>query len=324
MRMTEKHAPISIQPNILYVCSAARSGSTLTDMFLGGHSQVASLGELGFLNKDLSVDEFCSCGQKLRECSAWGSVFDRLGKNAPDLRQSPYALRLWDAIAYDKIDHAIQTPMFKIASRLRNLWLDLREAVPAALRPLFPIPPIRQRALQNKIALYNAIAASWNKRLLVDSSKNPHEAMELYRRWPDRVRIVLVVRDGRGVFLSRLTSGFGRNDSLKGWRNYYRRALRILDTGVPASNLLKLRYEDFASKPDDFGRRLCEFCGLDFESQMLDLGAATRHMVNGNDTRFKAGRGIYLDERWRTQLSVGDLEYFLRKGGAMNSRLGYT
>jgi hypothetical protein len=39
---------------ILYVCSAARCGSTLTDMFLGGHPQVASTGELSLIGKTLA------------------------------------------------------------------------------------------------------------------------------------------------------------------------------------------------------------------------------------------------------------------------------
>lgn len=42
---------VTMESTVIYVCAAAHSGSTLSDMFLGGHSQIASLGELSFLGK---------------------------------------------------------------------------------------------------------------------------------------------------------------------------------------------------------------------------------------------------------------------------------
>jgi hypothetical protein len=41
----------TMEPTVIYVCAAARSGSTLSDMFLGGHSRISSLGELSFRGK---------------------------------------------------------------------------------------------------------------------------------------------------------------------------------------------------------------------------------------------------------------------------------
>ncbi len=83
---------------ILYICSAARSGSTLTDMFVGGHSQAASLGEINQLGKAISLDGKCSCGEKLRACMQWRKVFDViLSTHGIDLIKNPYAFRLWDA-----------------------------------------------------------------------------------------------------------------------------------------------------------------------------------------------------------------------------------
>ena len=56
--------------HVLYICSAARSGSTLTDMFIGGHSQTASLGEINLLGNAISLNAECSCGDKLSAFSA--------------------------------------------------------------------------------------------------------------------------------------------------------------------------------------------------------------------------------------------------------------
>ena len=57
--------------HVLYICSAARSGSTLTDMFIGGHSQTASLGEINLLVNAISLNADCSCGDKLSACMQW-------------------------------------------------------------------------------------------------------------------------------------------------------------------------------------------------------------------------------------------------------------
>mgnify|MGYP005820476915 CR=1 FL=1 len=56
---------------------------------------------------------------------------------------------------------------------------------------------------------------------------------------------------------------------------------------------------------------------------MLQLDSVVRHMVNGNDTRFKPGKGIALDERWRRDLQPEELAYFNARGLHMNAALGY-
>lgn len=312
-------------PTILYICAAARSGSTLCDMFLGGHSQMASSGELNFLGKALRLGQQCTCGSTVASCESWGKVLDGLRSELGfDLRSSPYALRLWDAIAANVIDHAYQTPMFLRSVRLKKAWMEFRQRLPNKVRRLVPVPSSLSHALENKIVLYRAISRAWGKQVLVDSSKNQREAVELFRRWPERVRVVLLTRDGCGVFLSQKRGGRENGRSLSGWRNYYRRAVPLIEKEIPDNSLFRLRYEDLAQDPEKIGRELCSFAGVTFEPAMLDLSQASRHMVNGNDTRFAPRKGIQLDERWRHELSNDDLEYFDRHGGSlMNRRLGY-
>lgn len=324
--MNDPQAPGSVpatrQFTVLYVCSAARCGSTLTDMFVGGHPEAASLGELNFLGKALSLDADCSCGVKLRRCAEWGAAFDALkASRGIDLRADPYGFRLWDALAVNQVDHAHQTRSLRAAVKLRKGLMELREHLPVAMKPMLR-PAALTQALHNKEHLYRTLASTWDKRVLVDSSKNMREALEFYRSWPHLLKLVLVTRDGRGVYLSRRRTGRSRQEALDGWLNYYARALPMADK-LPQASLLRLRYEDLASDPAGTGKRLCDFAGLDFEPNMLELGEAIRHLVNGNDTRFSAHQGIRLDERWRTELVGEELQYFNQRGGEMNVRLGY-
>jgi hypothetical protein len=324
--MTEKEASATRPDDApawrtVYICSAGRSGSTLTDMFLGGHSQAASLGEVNHLGKAVALQQTCACGTIVRECGHWKRVFDDLAtRTGCDFRARPYAFRLWDAMAGIVIDRNRQTPAYKVAVALRKAWLDLRHRTGNRL----PLLPSQATALRNKIALYESIARQWGKQVMIDSSKNAREAVELYRHMPGRVKIILLTRDGRGVFLSSRTSKKSQSESLAAWLRFYRRALPLLEKQIAPDDLLTLRYEDFATDPENTGRRLCEFSGLDFEASMLDLAAATRHIVNGNDTRFATGKGIRLDERWRNALVGDDLAYFQKHGSKMNERLGYS
>lgn len=309
---------------VLYICSAARSGSTLTDMFMGGHSQAASLGEINLLNKAIKLNADCSCGSKIRECREWLKVFNAiLSTQGINMIEDPYKLRLWDALAYREIDHQHQTNLYRLSINLRKAWMEARDLLPDILREHFPMPPILVKALCNKMNLYKKISHCWNKLIILDSSKNAREAVELHQRWPSRVKVVLLTRDGRGVYLSRRSSGRSQSESVSGWLKYYQRALPLLERYIAPDSLIKIRYEDLASEPERMGHLLCNFVGICFEPQMLDLSSRSRHLVNGNDTRFSPGKGIHLDERWRTKLLGAELEFFQRTGGSMNSLLGY-
>lgn len=307
---------------VLYICSAARCGSTLTDMFVGGHSQAASLGEVNFLGKAIALNQTCSCGASMRECENWDAVFRELEARINiNVRLKPYKFSLWDALAWNVVDKNRQTAGYKLAVFLRKCWLEMRYHSAC----MVPLLPSQRKALKNKITLYDSIARQWGRHLIVDSSKNAREAVELNRMMPGRVKVLLVTRDGRGVFLSRRKSQCSRRQSLFGWMNYYRRALPLLEKQVRDDDRLILRYEDLAANSQEVGKQLCNFLRIQFEEKMLDLDASVRHMVNGNDTRFAASKGIQLDERWKNELSGDDLDYFVEHGGeALNRCLGYV
>lgn len=322
--MSSSKPPPRALPQVLYVCSAARCGSTILDMFLGGHPQATSLGEINLFNKALKLRQMCTCGVGLAECPAWARVFAGLKQDSGvDVLADPYGYRLWNARARVVVDAEHQDAVFELRFKLRKAWLLARARLPAFIRQRTPLPPSLRETIDNKMALYRTVAESWGKQVVVDSSKNPWEAIELARRWPQQVKVVLLTRDGRGVYLSRRGSGFDRDECVDGWRTYYRRVLPLFARELPAASVLMLKYEDFARQPEETGRRLCQWVGLDFHPAMLDLAAGERHMVNGNDTRFKPQQGIRLDERWQSELQGEELAYFTERGASLNGRLGY-
>lgn len=317
-------ASSSDKPTVVYVCSGSRCGSTVLDMFLGSHRDVASLGELNMLGKVLSVGRPCTCGQILRDCPAWRGVFDRLnGATGVDLRVDPYGLPLWKARARFNIDRSHQTPAFERRVRIMHAALQLRQRVALWTGYLLPAPASVRAAVRGKMAVYEAISSAWGRRVLVDSSKNALEAIELARTFPDRVRVLLLTRDGRGVFFSHRSTGMDEPTSLRSWLTYYQRNAPLLQASLPTRQLMTLRYETFAGDPVTTGRRLCEWLGLEVNPMMANLDGGHWHMVDGNETRFTAGKGVRLDDRWRQGLVGDDAAYFSAHGARLNRALGY-
>lgn len=90
---------------------------------------------------------------------------------------------------------------------LRNVYICLRYNLPllGALAPSFT------QGVRNTHRVYDKVRALTGKRVVVDSSKHCARAAALYLAQPDITRVVVLVRDGRGMFYSNLQRGFGRN-----------------------------------------------------------------------------------------------------------------
>lgn len=309
---------------ICFICSAARSGSTLLDLLIGGHFAAASLGEFSFLGKALALNQPCSCGEAICECSQWKKVLNHVADDRGiDLRQDPYRLRQWDTRASVVIDHKDQTPVSLLFGKIRSAWCDqyfgrrLDRSLPGLL------PKRLRDGVANSFYLYGVIASEWGKQVIVDSSKNVHKALALYSRYPESVRIIYLTRDGRGVYFSRRSSDFSRAESIDGWYKYNARASRLLQSCVAEEHLYRLKYEDLVTRTPEMLEQICRFLGVEFDARMTDLLHGERHLVNGNQTMFKRDRGVKLDERWKSGLSGEELQYFNQRCGALNTALGY-
>lgn len=306
----------------LYICSAARSGSTLLDMLIGGHSESASLGEFSFFGKAIKLNQTCGCGEKIQQCESWHKVIERIRTDRGiDLLENPYALRQWDTNASRVIDHEQQTPIYLKLAKLRSLLCKLRYSSHSQLK--VPLPPSLSAGIENTVYLYEVILKEWQKSFVIDSSKNMNKAIALYEKAPEKTKVLLLTRDGRGVFHSRFSSGFSREQSLAGWQRYYSYALKLLTKNISKSNLLIVKYEDLVVDLERNLQKICEFVGVDFERDMLNLAAGTRHLVNGNNTMYKRSDGVKFDERWKSELAKDDLQWFMNKAAKLNESLGY-
>ena len=314
----------------LYIVSSPHGGSTLASIVLGNHPAAFNLGEVSFIPKLLALREPCTCGEPLVDCAHWGGVFDQLEQSTgKDLRQDPYSLFLGEALkgkdGSGLIDYEHQT-------RWRYLIGKSRGAIETAgllLTPRFiglnttTLPSVR-KSVANTLALYRAAAQVCDAQLVIDASKQPRKAPQLYSGDPDNVRILHLVRDGRGVVTSR-RKYMPIERSAERWNHYHRLSTRILDRWVPEEHRRRVRYEDFVADPPAVLRELFEWLGLTYTDACLQFSDdQVVHSAGGNPARFGLSDGIRsADERWRTELSPKDLAVFDRLAGPLNRELGY-
>ncbi len=306
----------------VYICAAARSGSTMLDMLIGGHSKAASLGEFSFLGKAIALDQTCGCGTSVKECTEWNKVFETvLIEKGVDLLEKPYALRQWDTKASVVIDKSQQTFWYLLTAKFRSALCKFR--FQRLTRFKLSFPSSLKRGVENTLYLYRIILTKWEKSIVIDSSKNINKALALADAAPESIKVILLVRDGRGVFHSRRSTGFSRKESLYGWKNYYENAFNLIEKNLKPDQYRIVRYEEVATNPEAVLRDLCKWIGVMYEDEMADLSSGVRHLVNGNDTRFKRDKGLKLDERWKTELDRDELTWFLKHSDGLNRQLGY-
>lgn len=301
----------------VYICSAGHSGSTLLDMLLGSHPRCESIGELVHLPMDMAMNNTCACGQPMTNCTLWPEVMRRLGV---DPRADPYALNLGYSIP--KVGDKQRTSlMHRLKTRPKNAikYAELR----FGLEWLGGMLPEFEQGIVNTQAVYERVRELTGKDVVVDSTKHYLRAAELYRKQPETTRVILLVRDGRGVYYSGLKRGFGRRYSLNAWNNHYRHALVILGKHVPESHRITVHYEDLVEDTRGTLEQLCQFLGIEYSDAMLDFRSTVHHNVNGNDMKFESTLELRLDVAWKSKLEADDITYFERHAGELNRRLGY-
>lgn len=321
-------ADASIEPGhpfarAVFVCSAGHSGSTLLDLLLGSHPDAMSLGEITQLPKNLALNTACSCGAAVRECPVWRAVLREASRCEAfrGLDENPYALYLGLFEAGTVIDRSHQTP-WRLAYR-RVVYAGAFARWRYGLAPLAPLSLPLDRGARNKWSLFDILANTLSKRVLIDSSKHYLEAAALYAAAPERTKVILLVRDGRAVYYSGLKRGHSRRRALAAWLRTYRRALPVLHRLTRPEDLIQVKYEHLTQNPARELHRLCKLIDLSFDARMLDFRSPEHHVVNGNDMRLANTGVIRMDKAWKTGLTTGDLTYFERHAGSLNRQLGY-
>lgn len=332
-RFTVAEVPAGRIP-LVYILAASHSGSTLLAMLLNSHPEICTVGELKATSLGDPDTYYCSCRQRIRDCVFWqgiradmvarGLEFD-ITRAGTDIRSGmgPYVRRLLRPLH--------RGPAWE---SVRDLALWFAPSWRAGLP--------RIQALN--AALMECVLARSGKKIIVDSSKIGIRLKYLLRNPRLDVRILRLVRDGRGVALTYVDpehfadasdprwraggAGGGRDDervpmaeAAREWRRSNEEAEAVL-SGLDRSRWMEVRYESLCAGPTEILQRIYSFLGVSRLPASADFRAVDHHVV-GNGMRLDAHSEIRLDERWKQTLKQSDLDVFEDIAGAMNRRLGY-
>ncbi|GIF25646.1 sulfotransferase family protein [Paractinoplanes tereljensis] len=262
----------------MYIAGWGRSGTTIVDNIFNSYKNVFSTGELFYLwHRGLIVGRKCGCGVKFTQCTTWKNILSLA-----------FADRLPDPA------HVVE--LQKKAIRVRHTQ-HLADGTLTAEA---------EEYLEIYAKLYQAIADVTGAELIVDSSKVPSGAA-LLTRMPGTVPYLLhMVRDPRAVTHSwmRADSGLRPTASTMHW--LVRNAITERLTRAFPDRHTRLRYEDFAGRPQDTIEEVLAMTGVEpadgpFVSENTVL-LKPNHTIAGNPSRFRSGEiAVRPDNRWRAE-----------------------
>lgn len=313
MRNLVTNDPVSV----VYVIGTGRSGTTLLDTILSNHPSMYGAGELALLaNDDLYHRVYCPCGKPVNDCTFWQSVveewFDRAG--------------LMDLSDHDRVRRPFEGPRIHGLSRL------MREK-------LFGSPAFLEYSRQTT-ELYRAIRTVSGRPTIVDSSAIPMRALALSLMPEIDLKLIHIVRDGRGVAWS-LKKGL-REDQKAGigtseqprpvWRSAltwiaYNMLSSWVCRQVPRGRSHFCRYEDLSVNTEPVLRGIADFLGLDFSDIIARLATGGSLKVGctfgGNRMRMSGEVRLRLDTDWKQKLSPKEQRTLSRMCGWLMRKYGY-
>jgi hypothetical protein len=297
-------------PEILYILSPSYSGSTLLTFLLAAHPDIATVGELK-ASAIRDVENYrCSCGALLTRCTFWRQVQQEMEVEGARLSFEDFGTHFWRGPRHFKklVGAEVRYPML---AALFGLALQLSPPCRKELRTI----------LDQNSRLIRVITRIQRGQIFLDGSKDPERLVQLHKRVGNKIKVVRLLRDGRGV----------ANSYMKHYQVPMRVAVRELQkkeeacdvalARIPAANTITIKYENICHNAMQTTECILRFANL-LPEKKSPQSAANFHIL-GNNMRLNTSKTVAPDEKWRTELTESDLALFDLVLGTRNRQMGY-
>jgi len=279
------------KPTVIYIISDRRSGSTLLENALSKSFEVTSVGELAMLKGHILKlgpgnhwNWNCSCGKPVTECDFWKPVLKDTYEQNPssfntDIEWNFKSKKLFAVAAFPSI---FKNRLLNIISNKKNK--DVAETL-------------------NK--LYKKIFEQTGRPFIVDSSKDPFQALCIYRNAHDfDVKIIWLKRDLRAIAVSKSK---WKEVNIKKQKTlnkllfdvfYYRRICRAVSLFIKKEDLLQLNYEDLAQQTQKQLDNITTKFGMEKYVAPQYMFVEDDHTIGGTPNRFEK-RPIVFETGWK-------------------------
>jgi len=270
---------------IIYIMSDVRSGSTLLENLLSKSDEVISVGESRFLSSHINKgrigrtwDWKCSCGKDILECDFWKNILR--DKSADDIKNLKTEIQ---------VDDSILKPL--IGRNYGKFWkTEDSKQVTTTLD-----------------YIYNKIYETTKKNVIVDSSKNPFQALAFYKNSKYNFKIIYLKRDIRAVSISKRKWVKKNNRNKAKYLYWYLFVTKLYELKckwvfkrISSPDIITINYKDLAV---DYQYEMSKVCGFakinQFEIPEF-MYLDDDHTIAGTPNRFTKRRIAY-DEKWKIE-----------------------
>lgn len=294
---------------VIYIMSDRRSGSTLLENIFSKSDECFSVGELAMLKGHIMKygpgDKWnyrCSCGKSIDDCEFWSPIVHRLyGSNKEDFATA--------------VNMASKSKSFKLNQPFPLLYKN------RLLK--FATSGYNRKVIDTISKLYHEIAASSGKKFIIDSSKNPVQALALYHnRAGIKVKIIYLKRDLRAIAVSKrkwkLTNNKRQKSLLRQVNDVfnYRRLCDTVSSMIDPSDVVYLDYESLAQNTDTELKRLFTALNMKPFPTPKYMELVEDHTIGGTPGRFEK-KPITYNEDWKAEYENDQMAFKI--GGFLNN-----
>jgi len=315
---------------LVYVTSAAHSGSTLLDMLIGTIDRTLSTGELTHLpwflatEGELAEDDgtFCSCMRSFAECPVWSRVVETLSDQVGfDVAADPFAFDT--RLIHPGRRQGRQDFLRKFQPRGAYNYVIQHGSLSAVEGAVMRV---YRKAIRNNWLLIDTIGRTIDVGFVIDSSKTLRRMKMLHGHRRQDMRVIVLMRDIRGVAQSARKRDREPLKVAAGWVRHYNRTWRVLRR-MPNVPILPIQYERLCDDPVGARRRIAAFLDLGDPGDQVVLNTREHHIIGGNPIRYRGRLEIRHDGTWRTRLpdaTRDDIEQIARRLHPAFSEMGLT
>jgi hypothetical protein len=295
---------------LTYIMSPSYSGSTLLTLLIADHPNIATVGELkASAMGDISTYN-CSCGELLTNCPFWHKVQQKMLEQGRKLSFNNFNTHFQDSknpLANRLLRAAFRGPLFEMA---RQAGFILSSAARKT----------KQKIIIQNQALIEIICSLQKADTFLDDSKDPIRLKFLLETGLWDIRVIHLIRDGRGVTNSYMRHhNANMNQAAREWVHTQQECNRMAAL-LGNTRCLKIPYEALCLEPESTLTTIYRFLNLPPKSS--SISPRIKHIL-GNQMRLGSLQDIRLDEKWKKALTQDDLQRFMNLARELNNLHGY-
>lgn len=278
------------RPKVVSLLSNWFSGATLLTILLSGHSEIVSNGEaMYFDERDPERDRYdCTCGKYIDECEFYNAAAKHM--------------RLTDDTGWD-LKLFVHSPSFSENAILRHLlgsWRYESALRDRLISSIGSYRATRDRFLDAQLRFFDNAMRLAGASIYLDGTKSIRRAQLLARSGRCDMKVLHLIRDGRGFCLSYVKKerrdSPSVSDAAKAWLRYIG-WVDGFSRNFPSVPFLTVRYEDLCRATAETVRGICGFLEIPYED--VSNGTMKDTHILGNRLRRNFKGAIVEDLAWK-------------------------